>query len=55
MSPDDVNDEGDATILNRLAKFGQGENAKTKMMNNLIWLGLGLGLASILSHFIPGL
>jgi len=55
MSPDDVNDEGDATILNRLAKFGQGENARAKMMNNLIWLGLGLGIAAILSHWIPGL
>lgn len=55
LSPDDVNDEGDATILNRLAKFGQGENMKTKMMNNLIWLALGFALAIILSRFIPGM
>lgn len=51
LSSDDVNDEGDATILQRLAKFGASDNPKTKMLNNIIWLGLGIGLAAILKNF----
>lgn len=51
VSSDEVNDEADATILERLARFGASDNPRTKMLNNLIWLGLGIGLAAILSNF----
>ena len=51
ISSDEVNDEADATILERLARFGSSENPRAKLLNNLIWLGLGIGLAAILAHF----
>ena len=50
LTSDDVNDEGDATILQRLAKFGQSDNPKAKLLNNLIWVGLGIGIAAILAN-----
>lgn len=53
LSSDEVNDEGDATILDRLAKFGAAENMKQKLMGNLIWLALGFALCIIITKFIP--
>jgi hypothetical protein len=51
VSSDEVNDEADATILERLARFGSSENPRAKLLNNLIWLGLGIGIAAILARF----
>lgn len=51
LSSDDVNDEGDAIVLNRLSKTGTTENLKQKLLGNLIWLGLGFGLAATLANF----
>lgn len=51
LSSDDVNDEGDATILNRLARFGTTENMKQKLLGNLVWMGLGFGMAAVLANF----
>ena len=51
LSSDDVNDEGDAIVLNRLANQGYRENIKQKLLGNLIWLLLGVGIAGILSNF----
>jgi len=51
LSSDDVNDEGDAIVLNRLANQGYRENVKQKLLGNLIWLALGVGIAGILSNF----
>jgi len=50
LSSDEVNDEGDSVVLNRLAKLGITENLKQKMFSNLIWLFLGIGIAAILAN-----
>lgn len=50
LSSDDVNDEGDSVVLNRLAHFGSSENLKQKLLANLVWLGLGAGLYAILQN-----
>lgn len=50
LSSDDVNDESDAVVLDRLAKHGQTESIKQKLLANLVWLGLGAGLYAILSN-----
>lgn len=52
LSSDDVNDEADAIITNRLAKLGSTENVKQKLLGNLVWLGLGAGLYAILQNLI---
>lgn len=52
LSSDDVNDEGDAVVLNRLAKQGQTENLKQKLLANLVWLGLGAGLYAIATNIL---
>lgn len=50
LSSDDVNDEGDSVVLNRLAKQGVTENLKQKMFSNLVWLFLGIGLYAIATN-----
>lgn len=55
LSSDDVNDEGDAVVLNRLAKQGLAENAKQKLLGNLVWLGLGAGIYAILQNVFGAL
>jgi len=52
LSSDDVNDEGDAVVLNRLAKQGMAENVKQKLLGNLLWFGLGLGAYAILQNLL---
>lgn len=52
LSSDEVNDESDAVVLDRLSKFGSSENIKTKMLQNLIWVALGFALAIIISKFV---
>lgn len=48
LSSDDVNDEGDAVVLNRLAKYGSTENLKQKFLGNLVWAFVGFGIAMFL-------
>lgn len=50
LSSDDVNDESDAVVLSRLSNRGQAENLKTKLLQNLVWFGLGLGAYAILQN-----
>lgn len=50
LTSDDVNDEGDATILNRLSKMGEDLNTKQKLLANLVWLGLGAGMYAIIQN-----
>lgn len=50
LSSDEVNDEGDATVLNRLAKYGATTSVKEKLLQNLIWFFLGIGFAAILAR-----
>ena len=51
LSSDDVNDESDAVVLSRLANQGIRENLKQKLLGNLVWLMLGIGIAGVLSNF----
>lgn len=50
LTSDDVNDEGDAVILNRLAKMIPTGSLKENIINHLIWFFLGLGFAAILAR-----
>lgn len=50
LTSDDVNDEGDAVVLSRLAK-GSEPTLKERLYTNLVWLFLGIGIAAILSNF----
>ena len=50
LTSDDINDEGDAVVLNRLARMGTATSIKQQLYHNLVWFFLGLGFAAILSH-----
>lgn len=54
LSSDKVNDEDEQIVLNRLAKHGVQENIKQKMLSNLIWLLLGIGMYALASNIFGG-
>jgi len=55
LSSDDVNDESDAVVLDRLSKHGSSESLKQKFLGNLVWLGLGAGIYAILQNIFAGI
>lgn len=52
LSSDDVNDESDATVLARLSKMGTVENFKSKLLGNIVWMILGMGIYAIIQQAI---